>query len=226
MELSQNLNKDYNIMENVLKVADKALETGLKILLPDFIEDDVIEIKDKFIQEGFIEGVKEIIEKLEDVGKSIIGIFTGEFETMEQVKRVIEKDGLLDGISDVLDKTLKKLVDNKKIDKNVYNVIKTGKKELLNNIEKGLEDLYQENQYNLEKLDSDCEEWKKQYQEKDYEGMEKTIKKIKKKLDNNKVVENTINKAREIENIQKYIQEKGSIDSLSAEEKELINKLK
>ena len=226
MELSQNLNKDNNIMENVLKVADKALETGLKILLPDFIEDDVIEIKDKFIQEGFIEGVKEIIEKLEDVGKSIIGIFTGEFETMEQVKRVIEKDGLLDGISDVLDKTLKKLVDNKKIDKNVYNVIKTGKKELLNNIEKGLEDLYQENQYNLEKLDSDCEEWKKQYQEKDYEGMEKTIKKIKKKLDNNKVVENTINKARERENIQKYIQEKGSIDSLSAEEKELINKLK
>lgn len=225
MELIQNLTKNNEIITNILDAANNALETGLRAILPDAIEDDIIEIKDKFIQEGFTEGVKEVIDKIEDVGKSILGIFTGNFETIEQIRRVIKENGLLDGISDVIDTILKKLLDNNKITKNIYNLIKSGKKELLSSMENEIEGLYKQETYDLEKLNQDCETWKKQYEEKDYEGMEKTIKKIKQKLSKNKVIEETIKEARDIEQIQKYIEERGSIENLSENEKELIEKI-
>lgn len=225
MELENSLRKENEIMENILNTANNALEFGLKAILPDFIEDDVIDIKNKFLEEGFSEGIREIVNKLEDLGKSVIGIFTGNFENIDQVQRLIKENGLLDGISDLIDKILKKLLDSKIINKNMYNTIKTGKKEIISSIENGLEDLYKKETYDLSKLNEDCEEWKKQYKEKDYDGMEKTMKKIQQKLNKNKTVEEIIEEARNIENIQKYIEKKESIDNLSEKEKELIEKL-
>jgi len=132
MELALTNTHENNISKTIANVANNALEFGLKAILPDFIEDDVIEIKDKFIQEGFTEGVQSVIDKLEDVGKSIKGIFTGEFDSLEQVKRVVQTNGILDGVSTVVDKILKKLLDKKAIKKPTYNMIKQGKKEIIN----------------------------------------------------------------------------------------------
>lgn len=77
----------------------------------------------------------------------------------------------------------------------------------------------------MEKLDEYCEEWKNFYKEKNYSAMEKTMKKIQQKLSSSKVIENTIDKARNIEKIQKYINEKGNIEDLSKEEKELLEQI-
>lgn len=225
MELTQNLTQKNEIITNILETVNNSLDIGLKAILPDFIENDIIDIKNKFIEEGFLEGIKEIIQKLEDIGKSITGIFTGQFESIEQIKRVIKENGILDGISDLIDKIIKKLLDNKKISKKVYNIIKSGKKELLNSMENSFENLYKQETYDLDKLNQDCEEWKNKYKEKDYEGMEKAIKKIKQKLNKNKLLEETITEARKIEQIQKYISEKGDIKNLSADEIELLEKI-
>ncbi len=224
MELTQNLTKSNEVVEKILDTANNALENGLKAILPDFIEDDVLDIKNKFLQEGFQEGIREVINKLEDVGKSVVGIFTGNFDTIEQVKRVIQKNGILDGISEVIDNILKKLLDGNKISKEIYNFIKNGKNQIISTIEKGLEGLYKESSFNMDTLNQYCSEWKKQYNEKDYEGMESTIKKIKQKLNSSKLVEETIKEARDIENIQNYINEKGSIDALSEDERALLEK--
>ena len=226
MDIELTNKQENNIKTTIVSIANNALEYGLRAILPDFIEDDVIEVKDKFIEEGFADGVQEVIDKLEDVGKSIVGVFTGEFETMEQVKRVIQKDGLLDGISDVIDTVLKKLLNKKKISKSTVNLIKTGKKEILNNIEKGIEHKYKETTYSLEKLSEYCNEWKQQYKEQNYEEMEKTMKKIKQQLTQKKIVEETINEARNLEKIQKFIKEKGNIENMSDLEKELLEKIK
>ncbi len=225
MELTQQLSNNNEIVSKILDATNNALETGLKAILPDFIEDDVIDIKNKFFQEGFSEGIKETINKLEDVGKSVVGIFTGNFESIEQVKRVIQNNGILDGISEVIDKILKKLLDGNKISKEIYNLIKNGKKQLISTIEKGFENLYKENSYNMDTLNQYCSEWKKQYNEKDYEGMENTMKKIKQKLSSSKLVEETIKQARNIENIQNYINEKGSLDEISDDERALLEKI-
>lgn len=226
MELALTNTRDNNISKTITNVANNALEFGLKTILPDFIEDDVIEIKDKFVQEGFIDGVQGVIDKLEDIGKSVKGIFTGEFDNLEQVKRVIQTNGILDGVSNVVDKVLKKLVDKKIIKKTTSNMIKQGKKEILNSLENEIEEIYKPTTYNMEKLEEYCEEWQQKYNEKDYSGMEKAAKKITTKLKQTQVVEEMINKARNVEKIQKYIKENGDLEGLTDIEKELLEKLK
>lgn len=224
MELEKNLENTKEI--SAVNIVSTVLDIGLKAILPNFIEDDVIEIKNTFIKEGFIEGVQEILDKLEDVGKSIIGLFSGKFETVEQIKRLVQTDGILDGISELIDKILKKMMENGKINKSTYNLIKTGKKEILNILEDELKSTYQENTYSLEKLNQYCEEWKENYKKQDYEEMKKSINKIKQRLEKSELVEEIINEARNIEKVQKYIEKKGSIDNLSDKEKQLLEKIK
>ena len=50
------------------------------------------------------------------------------------------------GASDIIDKVLKSLVNKKKISKSTYNLIKTGKKEILNSLENELEGYYKINE--------------------------------------------------------------------------------
>lgn len=164
MELEEKLENNKEI--NTLKIVNTVLDIGLKAILPDFLENDIIEIKNTFINEGFIDGVQEILDKLEDIGKSIIGLFSGKFETVEQIKRLVQTDGILDGISDLIDKILKSLEKKEKIDKKTVKLIKSGKKELLNILEEDLKSNYQENTYSLEKLNQYCEEWKENYKNK------------------------------------------------------------
>ena len=138
----------------------------------------------------------------------------------------MQTDGILDGISDLIDKISKKMMNNGKINKTTYNLIKTGKKEILNILEDELKSSYKENTYSLEKLNQYCEEWKENYKKQDYEEMKKSINKIKQRLEKSELVEGIINEARDIEKIQKYIEKKGSIENLSDKEKQLLEKIK
>ena len=52
------------------------------------------------------------------------------------------------------------------------------------------------------------------------------MKKINRRLEKNKILEKTIEEARNIEKIQEYISKKESIDNLSEKEKELLEKIK
>ena len=149
MELAENLSQAKNIKIDIGNLANAGLEFGLRTILPDFIEDDIIEIKDTFIEEGFIDGIQSIIDKAEDIGKSITGIFTGKFETVEQIKRLIQKDGILEYTSDIIDSILKKMLSKKIINKSTYNLIKTGKKEIINSLEDQLEGYYKTDEYSI-----------------------------------------------------------------------------
>jgi len=224
MDIDQTIEKTNEI--NIQSIANIILDIGLKAVLPDFIEEDVIEIKDVFIQEGFLEGLQEILDKLEDIGKSITGIFTGNFDTIEQIKRLIKTDGLLDGVSELIDKITKDLLKKNKISKNTYNLIKSGKKEILKILESELKSTYSIDTSSIEKIEEYCNDWKESYDRKDYKSMKKDLNKIKTKLKKNKLIEETINKARNIEKIQEYIDKKGSIENLSNEEKSLLEKIK
>lgn len=226
MELAETLAQAKNIKIDIGNLANTGLEFGLRTILPDFIEDDIIEIKDTFIEEGFIDGIQNIIDKAEDIGKSITGIFTGKFETVEQIKRLIQKDGILEYTSDIIDSILKKMLSKKIINKSTYNLIKTGKKEIINSLEDQLEGYYKTDKYSIEDLEKYCNEWKESFKQKDYQSMENTMKKINRRLEKNKILEKTIEEARNIKKIQEYISKKGSIDNLSEKEKELLEKIK
>lgn len=85
VENNINLNNNNNNLGNVTyekqksflesnlgQVINGGIDLGLKALLPDIIEDEIIEIKDSIITDGFSAGVKTAIDNVVDMGKSVL----------------------------------------------------------------------------------------------------------------------------------------------------------
>ena len=62
------------------------LYIGLRYILPDVIEDQVIEIKDSFLHNGFKEGILTAIDSAINFGKSALGFVKGNFENKKKIK--------------------------------------------------------------------------------------------------------------------------------------------
>jgi len=124
-----------NFLETTIgKIINTGLDVGIKFLLPDFVENEVIEIKDTIIQEGFKEGIKKTISEAIDLGKSTIGVVTGKFENIGQMQKAVETGGIIESVSTGIDKALYKINENGKLNSNIVNVIKKGKNLILDNI--------------------------------------------------------------------------------------------
>ena len=121
-------NKQRNFLQtNIGKAVNTGLNIGLRYILPDVIEDQVIEIKDSFLQNGFKEGVQTAIDSAINFGKSALGIVTGNFENVQQMQTAVKSGGIIDGISNVLNFTINKVVNCGKIPYALGSAIKTGK---------------------------------------------------------------------------------------------------
>lgn len=215
-------NKQNNFLQtNIGKIINTGLDIGLRYLLPDFIEDQIINIKDTMLENGFKEGVKEVVNSTIELGKSVKGIFTGEFESVSQVQAVIKNGGLLDNVSDLINTVVNKVVDTGKIPYNVGNVIKKGKNVILNNISSKLENEFESQLDSIEKINKYSNNWKEYYNNKDFEGMEREYKKIKEKMKDVIPLETTIKEARTIENLHSLIKNNDQKFNLTKEQKEL-----
>lgn len=218
--------KQKNFLDtNLGQAINLGIDFGIKALLPNFLEDEVIEIKDSIITDGFKEGIKTAIDNAVDLGKSFLGIFTGKFENISQIKEAIKKGGLIDSISGVLDWGIKKAKTNKLIKSSTANLIKKGKNIILNNVSDSIENNLDSQVESVEKTDKYIEKWKSYYEEKDFTNMDKQFKKIEKELEKILPLENIITKARQLENIHNLIKNNGKNFNLSQEELELANKL-
>ena len=218
--------KQKNFLDtNLGQAINLGIDFGIKAVLPNFLEDEVIEIKDSIITDGFKEGIKTAIDNAVDLGKSFLGIFTGKFENISQIKEAIKKGGLIDSISGVLDWGIKKAKTNKLIKSSTANLIKKGKNIILNNVSDSIENNLDSHVESVEKTDKYIEKWKSYYEEKDFTNMDKQFKKIEKELEKILPLENIITKARQLENIHNLIKNNGKNFNLSQEELELANKL-
>ena len=218
--------KQKNFLDtNLGQARNLGIDFGIKAVLPNFLEDEVIEIKDSIITDGFKEGIKTAIDNAVDLGKSFLGIFTGKFENISQIKEAIKKGGLIDSISGVLDWGIKKAKTNKLIKSSTANLIKKGKNIILNNVSDSIENNLDSQVESVEKTDKYIEKWKSYYEEKDFTNMDKQFKKIEKELEKILPLENIITKARQLENIHNLIKNNGKNFNLSQEELELANKL-
>lgn len=219
-------NKQRNFLQtNIGKAVNTGLNIGLRYILPDVIEDQVIEIKDSFLQNGFKEGIQTAIDSAINFGKSALGIVTGNFENVQQMQTAVKSGGIIDGISNVLNFTINKVVNSGKIPYALGSAIKTGKNAILNNITKNIESEF-ENQVNqIEKLNKYTNNWKDYFNNKDFDGMQREYDKIRGKMKEIAPIENTIKTARVIENLHKLIKNNEKNFDLTSEELELAKML-
>lgn len=226
LEINNNINNQKNFLNSTFgKIIDNATDIGIRYILPDLIEDEVIEIKDVLLKSGFKEGINTAIDKAMDIGKSALGIVTGNFENISQVKMAVESGGIIDSVSSVLDKVINIARDNELIDRNIARLIKNSKNTILENVSKNIEDTLTEQVKNIENLEKYSQNWKKYFNEKNFYGMEKEYIKIEEKLKELIPLESIINMSRNIETVHNLIKNNGKNFDLSTEEIQLINNL-
>ena len=197
-------------------IINTGLNLGIKYLLPDFVEDEVIKIKDTILNEGFKEGLNTAIDEAVDLGKSAIGIVTGKFEDISQMQKAVETGGIIDTISKGLDTAINKVNEKGKLNDTISNVIKKGKNLILDNISSNIEEMIVETSIN---------EWKKGYENKDFDLMEKEMKNINKYLEKIMPLENIIKEARLVENVHNLIKNNNKNFEINEVELEAANVL-
>jgi len=236
LELENNLNSQIqnnveieknNFLDTLLgKAINTGLDIGLRYILPDLIEEEVIEIKDTILQNGLKEGIKNAIDNITDFGKSAFGIVNGNFENMSQVEKAVGNGGIIDTLSDVLDNVINKLNNKGIISNTVSTIIKNGKDILLDNVSNNIENILSDQIKNIEKLNTYIENWNDFYNNKDFLGMEREYNKIQNKLKEILPLQETINKANTLSNLHQLIKNNGQNFDLSNEGLELVKLLK
>lgn len=216
-----------NFLQTTLgKTINTAIDIGLRAILPDMIEEQVINIKDVLFNNGLKEGIDIALKSGIEFGKSALGIVTGKFESLSQAHNAVKNGGIIDNISDTLDNVLESATKNDLISKTTCSLIKKGKNAILDTITTNIEEKFMQDVNSLELVSKYISNWKNYYNLKDLDGMEKEYKKIKKQMDTIMALDTTISEAKQIENVHNLIKNKGIDYELSEEEKELINILK
>ena len=229
IEINNNLEieKDQkNFLETTLgKTINTGIDIGIRSILPDFIEEQIIDLKDNLIKYGLKDGIKKSIDDAIDIGKSAIGIVSGNFENISQMQEAIKSGGIIDNVSGLLDTVINKVQSNGLINSTVARTIKQGKNSILNNVEKNIENTFNNQIKALNYTEKYIENWKNYFENKDFNGMEKEYKKIKTEMNYLAPIEKMINEARTIENLHMLIKNNGQDFNLTKEQMELAEKL-
>lgn len=226
-KISTSLNQlqDKFLQSKFGEVVNTALDVGISSIAPNFLEEEIIEVKNTLFEDGFKAAINEAIDSSINLGKSAIGIFTGNFENITQIEQAVKKGGMLDSISSIIDNAIDFAKDKNILNKDIAKVITAGKKAIIKNISDDLKNELSSQVSSVEKLNEYCEKWNEAYKAQDLESMNKNFDKIESQIENIVPLENIINKAREIENLQNLITNNGGNFDISNEKLELVKVL-
>ena len=238
--IDNNLQNNLNNNNELIKVQDQTnfietglgktinfgLDLGLRALLPDFLEQQVIDVKDTILKNGFSEGVKKIVSSAIDLGKSAMGIVTGKFENISQVQSAVKNGGIIDSVSNLVDSVLNRTTKSGKLNNNIATTIRKGKNVILDSISNKIEEEFTNQLDALEKLEKYSNNWKEYFNEKNFIGMQREYEKIKEKIKILIPTENTLKQARNIENLHILIKNNGQDFNLTSEQLKLAEMLR
>ncbi len=229
IELNKNLKIEESqrlFLETTLgKTINTAIDVGIRALLPEFIDEQIINIKDNLLNYGLKDGIIKTIDDAIDLGKSALGIVTGNFESVSQMQNAVQTGGIIDGVSTLLDTVVDKARQAGLINYSVAKSIKQGKNIILNNVESNIEKSFENNLNSIEHTNKYINNWNKYFEQKDFNGMEKEYKKIQKEIKNLAPIENTIQNVKIIQNLHNLIKNNGQDFNLNKEQLELAEKL-
>lgn len=215
-----------NFLETTLgKTINTGIDIGIRAVLPDYIEDQIIDLKDNLIKYGLKDGIKKSIDDAINLGKSAIGIVSGNFENISQMQEAIKSGGIIDNVSSLLDSVINNVYSHGLINSAVAKTIRQGKNSILNNVEKNIENTFNNQIKSLSYTEKYINNWKSYFENKDFNGMEKEYKKIEKEINNLAPIEKMLNEARTVENLHNLIKNNGQDFNLTQDQIELAEKL-
>lgn len=219
-ELNKKISDDFsleNIQNNFLKsdiveIANNVLDVSLKALLPDYMENEVINVKNAFMFEGVQEGINSAVENAINVGKKLLGLENSDFRTIGQAKETLEKGNLIKNISNNINSTINKISDSGNISNDTIETLNNNKEKITNNIKNNINDEFVNQGKSIEKIEKYINKWEEAYINKDLEGLNKQYKKIEKEFNKVLPLENIINNVHKIQNINELIKNSENFD--------------
>ena len=225
LNLEKNNSREEFLNSTLWKTINNGIDIGLRYVLPDLIEDELIDLKNNLINYGLKDGIKKSVDSAIDTGKLAMGIFSGNFQNVEQLQSVIKNGKIVDKVSDVIDFVLEKGRKSGKINNTIGTAIKKGKDSILYSVEKNIESTLKEQATSIEQMDKYINNWKRYYSQQNFNGMQKEFNKIEKGIKDLVPIENTLKNARYIENVHMLIKNRGGNFEFSEDEIELMDKL-
>lgn len=220
-------NEQKGFLESTLgKTINAAVDIGIRALLPDFIDEQIINIKDNLLEYGLKDGISKTIEDAINLGKSAIGIFTGDFENISQMQSAVKNGGLIDGVSSLLDTVLDKVSNAGLINNTIASTIRQGKDIILNNVESNIENTFSKQYEAIENVNNYINDWKESFEKQDFEEMEIQYQNLENEMKELVPIAKTIDEAKTIELLHNLIKNNGQNFNLSNEQLELVEKLK
>ena len=214
------LSKQNNALSEILNnVINWSIDAGLKYILPDSIENDVIKIKNDLLNGNAAQKIIDTIGSVINLGKEKLNNEKKEIINTEDIKKVLQNPDTIKLISD----TVETILNNRDI--NIQNKERSNKKIIEKNVENNLNNQLERQVNSINKIENYKNEWYKNYENKDFEKINKVYKNIKKELKNIVPIEKLIKETRKIENLNQLIKSKGGDFNITKEELELANKL-
>ena len=188
------------------------VDLGLKALLPDLIEDQVIDIKNSILEGGFKEGVNTLMKKVNEFKNSITGIFTGNFNNIEEIHTATKQGGIIKTVSKGLSKGIDAGVKSGAIPKSVRSIIKAGKTTILNEFNSSLESQMKKEIKKFDTLNDLNKKWYDALDKRDFNKMTKYTEKISELSKDLVKFSNIIEETKKIEELHNFIKENNSFD--------------
>lgn len=188
------------------------VDLGLKALLPDLIEDQVIDIKNSILEGGFKEGVNTLVKKVDEFKNSITGIFTGNFNNIEEIHTATKQGGIIKTVSKGLSKGIDAGVKSGAIPKSVGSIIKAGKTTILNEFNSSLESQMKKEIKKFDTLNDLDKKWYDALDKRDFDKMTKYTEKISELSKDLVKFSNIIEETKKIEELHTFIKENNSFD--------------
>ena len=209
-EISKNQN-DFigNMFKNAINFG---VDLGLKSLLPDLIEDQVIDIKNSILEGGFKEGVNTLMKKVNEFKNSITGIFTGNFNNIQEINTATKQGGIIKTVSKGLSKGIDAGVKSGIIPKSIGGILKAGKTTMLNEVSNSLESQMRKEIQKFDTLNDLNKKWYDALDQRDFDKMTKYTEKISALSKDLVKFSNIINETKKIEELHNFIKENNSFD--------------
>ena len=209
-EISKNQN-DFigNMFKNAINFG---IDLGLKSLLPDLIEDQVIDIKNSILKGGFKEGVNTLVKKVNEFKNSITGIFTGNFNNIEEIHTATKQGGIIKTVSKGLSKGIDAGVKSGAIPKSIGGILKAGKTTMLNEFSNSLESQMRKEIQKFDILNDLNKKWYDALDQRDFDKMTKYTEKISVLSKDLVKFSNIIEETKKIEELHNFIKENNSFD--------------
>ena len=198
-----------NMFKNAINFG---VDLGLKSLLPDLIEDQVIDIKNSILEGGFKEGVDTLMKKVNEFKNSITGIFTGNFNNIQEINTATKQGGIIKTVSKGLSKGIDAGVKSGIIPKSIGGILKAGKKTMLNEFSNSLESQIRKEIQKFDTLNDLNKKWYDALDQRDFDKMTKYTEKISALSKDLVKFSNIINETKKIEELHNFIKENNSFD--------------